>query len=443
MWRKRGGVAVDAIENTVLEHSPLYQNVTPEEFNNHFWQDKHSVIRFQQLEALLSEMVPGSVLTDIGAGLGKVGMSIRLNPYVLSLIDWTKAETDPIRRQFLPMRAELEDDHPCLAVDSLEERETSPVPGLVHRYPDKVLFLVTSVCPVYCQYCTRSYAVGQDTQLVRKDNVTSAQNWTAAFDYIRAHPQIEDVVVSGGDLARLKPANIRLLVNTLLDIGHVRRIRLATKAISVQPMKVLTDEEWFRAIADVVQRGRSMFKDVCVHTHFNHPREVTPLVEQAMRRLHGEGVFVRNQAVLLRGVNDDPATLIDLFRKLGRVNIHPYYVYLCDMVMSTEHFRLPLSTAQHLEKEVRGATAGFNTPLFVCDAPGGGGKRDVHSAELYDRDFGISAFRSPSVDPNRLYAYFDPRRALSVEAREAWRLPGARERITGRLGLLPPAIIAA
>ena len=421
----------------------LYANVSAGDFQNHFWQDKNSITRFQQLEALLQGVLPPAKLAEIGAGLGKVGMSIRLNPYVMSLIDWDNVETDPIRRQFLPMRSELEDDHPCLAVDSLEERETSPVQGLVHRYPDKALFLVTSVCPVYCQYCTRSYAVGQDTALVQKDNVTSAQNWAAAFEYIRNNPTIEDIVISGGDVARLKPANIRLLGNTLLEIDHVRRIRFATKAISVQPQKVISDDEWFGAIVDVVKRGRSMFKDVCVHTHFNHPREVTPVVEQAMRRLHNEGVYVRNQAVLLRGVNDSGPTLIDLIRKLGRVNIHPYYVYLCDMVMGTEHFRLPLSTAQRLEKEVRGHTAGFNTPLFVCDAPGGGGKRDVHSAEFHNQEFGISGFRSPAVDPNRTYFYLDPLRSISEEARAAWRMPNGKERIMAKLGLLPRVVEAA
>jgi lysine 2,3-aminomutase len=438
--RNREGAVRDV---ACVSSSKLYANVSASDFQNHFWQDKNSVTRFQQLETLLQDAISPAQLNEIGAGLGKVGMSIRLNPYVMSLIDWANVETDPVRRQFLPMRSELEDDHPCLAIDSLEERETSPVPGLVHRYPDKALFLVTSVCPVYCQYCTRSYAVGQDTALVQKDNVTSAQNWTAAFEYLRNNRGIEDVVVSGGDVARLKPANIRLLGNTLLDIENIRRIRFATKAVSVQPQKILTDDEWFRAIVEVVQRGRSMFKDVCVHTHFNHPNEVTPQVEQAMRRLHNEGVYVRNQAVLLRGVNDNARTLIELIRKLGRVNIHPYYVYLCDMVMGTEHFRLPLSTAQELEKEVRGHTAGFNTPLFVCDAPGGGGKRDVHSAEFHDQEFGISGFRSPAVDPHRTYYYLDPLRSLGEETRAAWRMQGGKERIMAKLGLRPRAVVAA
>jgi lysine 2,3-aminomutase len=426
-----------------IKSRSLYQDVSEEEFGNHFWQDKNSVVRIQQLEALLKDVISPEALEDMRGGITKSGMSIRLNPYVLSLIDWRNVYGDPVRRQFLPMASELEDDHPYLAVDSLGEQHTSPVPGLVHRYPDKVLFLVTSVCPVYCQYCTRSYAVGQDTALVQKANVTSAQNWTAAFEYIRANSQIEDVVVSGGDISRLKPANIRLLVNTLLDIPHIKRIRLATKAISVLPQKVTSDTEWFAAIVEVVKRGREMFKDVCVHTHFNHPNEVTPAVEAAMRKLHAEGIYVRNQAVLLRGVNDDSKTLIALVKALGRVNVHPYYVYLCDMVTATEHFRLPLATAQRLEKEVRGATAGFNTPLFVCDAPGGGGKRDVHSAEFYDDSYGISGFRSPSVDPNRIYHYFDPIRALDTVAQEAWRMPGAKERILANLGFAPMAAEAA
>lgn len=421
----------------------LYASNSQEDFLNHNWQDKNSVIRVEQLEAVLRDTAPASIVSEIRDGLKKVGMSIRLNPYMMDLIDWRNAETDPIRRQFLPMLSELEPDHPCMSVDSLEERNTSPAPNLVHRYPDKVLFLVTSVCPVYCQYCTRSYAVGQDTATVRKDNVTSANGWAAALEYIRSNPTIEDVVVSGGDIARLKPANIKALGHALLDIEHVRRIRFATKSVSVLPMKFLTDEAWFSAIVEVAQRGRQMFKSVFVHTHFNHPREVTPLVEKAMRRLFSEGIHVRNQAVLLRGVNDDAETLIELTKKLGRVNIQPYYVYSCDMVLGTEHFRVRVPEMQRLEREVRGATAGFNTPLFIVDAPGGGGKRDVHSYEYRDDRYGISGYRSPSVDPNRMFYHFDPLRELDAGARAEWRAPGGREVILQRLGILRPASVAA
>ena len=397
----------------------IWKDVSREEFEDLGWQDKHAVIRIAQLEAVLGQQISPGSLHDIETGLLKVGMSIRLNPYIISLIDWSNVEVDPIRRQFLPLASELEDDHPCLVIDSLEELSQSPVQGLVHRYPDKALFLVTSVCPVYCQYCTRSYAVGMDTQLIQKEHVTSAKNWAAALDYIRSNPQIEDIVVSGGDVSRLKAANLEQLGDALLDIPSVRRIRLATKAVSVQPMKFLSDEDWTGAILHLVARGRELFKDVCIHTHFNHPREVTSQVEQAMRRLHSHGVVVRNQSVLLRGVNDDAATLRSLYKHLGAVNIHPYYVYLCDMVKGTEHFRVSLATAQRLEKEVRGATAGFNTPLVIVDTPAG--KRDVHSAEFHDREYGVSSFIAPIVAPGKKFNYFDPVRTLGPSGKHAWR----------------------
>ncbi len=395
------------------------------------WQDKNAITRFSQLQEAIDGAVPANLLDEMRVGLDRVGMSIRLNPYVMSLIDWTQAEKDPIRRQFLPMSPELEADHPCLTIDSLEEKDHSPVPGLVHRYPDKILFLVTSVCPVYCQYCTRSYAVGADTALVQKDHVTSPQLWDAAIAYIRRTPQIEDIVVSGGDVARLKPAHLRSLGNALLDIGHIRRLRLATKALAVQPMKFLSDEEWVAALLEISGRGRELFKHVCLHTHFNHPREITPVAERAMRRLHRAGVVVRNQTVLLRGVNDDAQILIDLFRGLGRINIHPYYVYLCDMVKGTEHFRLPLHRAQQLEKQVRGATAGFNTPQFIVDTPGG--KRHVHSNEFYDRELGISGFVAPAVHTGQVFYYFDPLRSLPASAREEWLKTASRQSILARL----------
>ena len=413
------------------------------QFLDHNWQDKNSVIRFDQLAKYVGTEVSQDVLGDIRDGLTKSGMSIRLNPYMLSLIDWRECRTDPIRRQFLPMLSELEADHPCTTADSLDEQHDSPAPNLVHRYPDKVLFLVTSVCPVYCQYCTRSYAVGQDTPALQKNNVTSANGWQAALDYIKANRSIEDVVVSGGDVARLKAQNLRQLGHALLDIEHVRRIRFATKAVSVLPMKFTSDDAWFGALADVAKRGREMFKSVFVHTHFNHPREVTDHVERAMRRLHGEGIYVRNQAVLLRGVNDDARTLIDLTKRLGRVNIQPYYVYSCDMVPGAEHFRVPIVEMQRLEREVRGVTAGFNTPLFIVDCPGGGGKRDVHSHEYRNDKYGVTGYRSPWVDAERMYYYFDPLRALDPAARAEWLSAGGADAIAEKLGLRTQASIAA
>jgi lysine 2,3-aminomutase len=395
-----------------------WKDVPQDTFDNHAWQDKHSIFRIPQLEEALQGTVPTELIGEITSAVRMVNMAIRLTPYVMELIDWNNLETDPIRRQFLPILSELEPDHSRLVVDSLREQKHSPVTGLVHRYPDKVLFLATSVCPVYCQFCTRSYAVGGDTPQLQKEKVASTKNWDVALDYIRENPEIEDVVVSGGDSARLKPANLKLLGNALLDIPHVRRIRFATKALAVQPMKFVSDTAWVDALVEIVSRGRDEFKHVCIHTHLNHPREVTPIVEQAMRQLHQHGVLVRNQTVLLRGVNDDAATLRDLIKKLGRVNIHPYYAYLCDMVKGTEHFRLALHEAQKLEKEIRGSTAGFNTPLFIVDTPAG--KRDVHSWETYDRSLGVSSFAAPAVSNGTLHHYYDPIRSLQGVCRDSW-----------------------
>ena len=392
------------------------------EYLDHKWQDRNSVTRFDQLIAYVGDRIAPEDLLDVEAGLKVSGMSIRLTPYILDLIDWQNVKTDPIRRQFLPMASELEEDHPCLVVDSLEEQRTSPAPNLVHRYPDKALFLVTSVCPVYCQFCTRSYAVGQDTETQSKEKVASPTGWAQALDYIRNTPELEDIVISGGDIARLKPQNIRMLGKALLEIDHIKRIRFASKVLSVQPMKVLSDQAWFDAIVEVAEEGRERFKSVFFHTHFNHPNEVTPVVEQAMRRFFAAGIFVRNQTVLLRGVNDCPETMKDLIKKLGRVNIQPYYVYACDMVKGTEHFRVALPDIQRLEREVRGTTAGFNTPLFIVDLPGGGGKRDVHSFEYRDDTHGITGYRAPAVESQRMFYYYDPLRGLDQSAQTRWKV---------------------
>lgn len=225
-------------------------------------------------------------------------------------------------------------------------------------------------------------------------------------------------MVSGGDVARLTADHVRSLGIELLSIDHIRRIRLATKALAVLPMKFTSDDEWYRAIVGLASFARHNFKEVFIHTHINHPHEVTSHTREAMRRLHGDGIHVRNQTVLLRGVNDDPDDLTRLIRILGQINIHPYYVYACDMVAGVEHFRLPLHVVQRLETAVRGTTSGFDTPLFVVDSAGG--KRDVHSPDHYDREMGIAYFAAPAIKPGRVCPYADPLRSLSREARRRW-----------------------
>jgi lysine 2,3-aminomutase len=348
-------------------------------------------------------------------------MSIRVSPYLLSLIDWQDPYQDPLRRQFVPVASRLLPDHPELTLDSLHEQADAPVPGLTHRYPDKALFLALDTCPVYCRFCTRSYAVGVDTDEVEKVSLKATEErWQRAFRYIGERPELEDIVVSGGDSYQLKARQIQMIGDTLLDIDHVRRIRFATKGPAVMPMKLLTDDEWVDALTRVVEKGRRLHKEVVVHTHFNHPNEITAITKRGLDRLHERGIVVRNQAVLQRGVNDTVATMQLLVKRLGWCNVQPYYVYLHDLVRGVEDLRTTLQTAVDLEKAVRGVTAGFHTPTFVCDAPGGGGKRAIHSFEHYDRDTGVSVWTAPSVKPG-FFLYFDPIDTLAPEQQTRWK----------------------
>ena len=408
-------------EGVFWQRLTAYRNVDPVTFADHQWQAKHSVTRAEQLRSLLPEVVSDAFYNAVVDGLARSPMSLRLTPYVIALIDWEHAETDPIRRQFLPLSTEQLRDHPRTFLDTTLERAYSPVEGLTHRYSDRALFLTQDRCPVYCRYCTRSYAVGQDTESLDKSHLTARpERWNRIFDYLRSHDEVEDVLISGGDAFSLRAEQLRHIGDTLLDIPHVRRIRVATKGVAVMPMKLLTDHAWFDALAHIAQRGRAMSKDVMVHTHFSHPRECTEITQRAINRVFSAGITLRNQCVLLRGVNDTPDTMRLLTRRLGYLNVQPYYVFQHDMVRGVEDLRTPLRHTIEIEKQTRGHTAGFNTPTFVIDTPGGGGKRDVHSYEHYNPTTGISVYRSPNMDDRARYVHFDPIGTLPEEGQALW-----------------------
>lgn len=401
---------------------PAYENLDREGFIDHTFQARASVTSVDQLEETVGDLVDPQFLDDVRRGIGHAPMAIRISPYVISRIDWNEPYTDPLRIQFLPVASTARPDHPMLMLDSLHEQQDSPTSGLVHRYPDKVLFLPLDVCPVYCRFCTRSYAIGSDTDQVDKvDFKPNPKRWEDSFDYLEAHSEIEDVVVSGGDAYILPAQYLRTIGETLLDIPHIRRVRFASKGLAVMPTKILTDLEWTDALVELVEKGRERAKEICLHTHFNHAAEITSMTRDAMEYLFLRGVTVRNQTVLIRGVNDDPAEMIRLIKKLAYIGVEPYYVYQHDMVKHVEDLRTRVGATIELERAVRGTTAGFNTPLFVTDLPGGGGKRDVHSHEHYDEVTGISVYRSPIIDPEKVYLYFDPIHLLPEEGRERWK----------------------
>jgi lysine 2,3-aminomutase len=218
------------LDGPFWQRIPAYRAIDEATFLDHTWQAKNSITNPAKLLATVQDLVPKAFYEDVEQGFHRAPMSIRVSPYLLSLIDWANPEADPLRRQFIPIASSLRPDHPKLTLDSLHEQADAPVPGLTHRYPDKALFLVLDTCPVYCRFCTRSYAVGVDTDVVDKVSLKATEDrWEQAFRYISERQELEDIVVSGGDSFQLKARQITLIGNRLLEMPNIRRIRFATK----------------------------------------------------------------------------------------------------------------------------------------------------------------------------------------------------------------------
>ncbi len=400
---------------------PGWGEVTAAEFGDYAWQQRNSVTSLSQVGKVLGPLLTDPLAKDIEAGLERTPMNLRMTPYIFSLIDWENAVDDPIRKQFLPLGSQFLDDHPCYMDDSLDEDGHKATPYLIHRYPDKVLFLPITLCPVYCSYCTRSRVVGGSTAVKSKSTYgAKTGEWESTFQYLRDHSEVEDVVISGGDAFLLRPEQIKEIGMTLLDIPHIRRIRFATKGIAIMPMKILTDEKWMAALELVSQTGRERMKEVCIHTHFSTEGEMTSWTLLAMQELVNRGITVRNQSVLIRGVNNEFEVMYRTIKKLAYLNIQPYYIYVHDMVPGCEHLRTTVAEACELSKRLQGTIAGFNTPRVVCDAPGGGGKREVSSFESYDRELGISTWSAPSVRGDQKFYYYDPIDQLTEAGQKFW-----------------------
>ncbi len=277
---------------------------------------------------------------------------IRINPYYLSLI---RHPGDPIWLQCIPDAQELEDDG--LPEDPLAEDSHSPVPSIVHRYPDRVLFLTTSQCSMYCRFCTRKRKVGDS----RKINMKYIQD---GIDYILRNPQIRDVILSGGDPLMLTDFLLERVLQGLREIPHVEVIRLGTKMPCVLPQRITPK------LCRIIKK----YHPIYVNTHFNHPWECTPEAKRACEMLADAGCPVGNQAVLMKGVNDSPEVMLELVRKLLRMRVRPYYLYQADITKGTDHFRTPVSRGLEIMDKLRGHTSGLAIPSYVIDAPGGGGK---------------------------------------------------------------------
>ncbi|WP_018656395.1 KamA family radical SAM protein [Actinomadura flavalba] len=423
---------------------PGWRDVTAAEWESAQWQRAHCVKNARQLRAVLGDLVGEEFYADLERDQAtRATMSMLLTPQMLNTMDAAGTEAflaDPVRRYMLPVASDRLAEwpsHPRAARDSLHEAEMWVVEGLTHRYPTKVLAELLSTCPQYCGHCTRMDLVGTSTPAVDKHRfaLRPADRHTAMLDYLRATPGVRDVVVSGGDVANLPWPRLEAFVGALLEIDSIRDVRLASKALMGLPQHWLQPEVLAgmeRLAGTAARRGVQL----AVHTHVNAARSVTPLVARAARALLDAGVRdVRNQGVLMRGVNATPEALLDLsFALLDEAQIMPYYLYLCDMIPFSEHWRPALHEAQDLQHAIMGYLPGFATPRIVCDVPYVG-KRWVHQVATYDRTRGISEWTKnyrtaiESGDPaalERRHPYYDPVHTLPEEGRAWW----ARQKTT-------------
>lgn len=398
-----------------------WKGVTPEDWEDWKWQIGHQIRSVEDLKKVLP-------LTDVeenGVRLSLKRFRMAITPYYASLID-PKDRLCPIRLQAVPQGAEVLPS-PIDLHDPLAEDEDAPVPGLTHRYPDRVLLLITQVCSMYCRHCTRRRLVGETDAHVTKSNLNQA------FDYIRSHTEIRDVILSGGDPFTLRDEKIEEILTTLRSIPHVEIIRIGTRTPVVLPMRIT------EALCGILQKAAPVY----VNTHFNHPKELTPEAVSALSRMADHGIPLANQSVLLRYVNDCPHVMKQLVHDLLKARVRPYYLYQCDLSMGIGHFRTPVARGVEIIEALRGHTSGMAIPTYVIDLPGGGGKVplmpnylvSMGSGQVVMRNFEGTLSRyieNPDIDSGcgRHEACRDPRFAVKEG-------PGAMMQPGGPLNLGP------
>src|SRR5574344_734060 len=341
--------------SNVSRRNELFPKVTDAEWNDWHWQVTNRVETLEDLKKYLK------LSQDEEEGIKESLKTLRMaiTPYYLSLIDPNNPE-DPVRKQCIPTIYETHKSVGDL-LDPLHEDIDSPVPGLTHRYPDRVLLLITDMCSMYCRHCTRRRFTGQT------DKANSMDNVQKAIEYIRNTPQVRDVLLSGGDALMVSDERLESIIKELRTIDHVEIIRIGTRTPVVCPQRITP------ALCNMLKK----YHPIWLNTHFNHPQEVTAESAAACARLADAGVPLGNQSVLLRGVNDCVNIMMKLVHELVKMRVRPYYIYQCDLSMGLEHFRTPVSKGIEIMEGLRGHTSGYAVPTFVVDAPGGGGKTPI------------------------------------------------------------------
>jgi len=334
----------------------LWEDTPADDWNDWKWQLKNRVTSLETLERYID------LTEDERAGclFANQKLALAITPYFFNLVDRFDPE-DAIRRQVIPRGGEMR-TAPDEMLDPVGEDETQPVEGIVHRYPDRVLFLVTDRCAAYCRYCTRSRMVSN------AQDYNFHPEFESGLQYIREHPEVRDVLLSGGDPLLLSNRKLDRLLGELRAIPHVEFIRIGSRIPIFLPQRITED------LADIFKKHGPIWMSI----HVNHPRECTIALKEACDRLAFAGVPLGNQAVLLRGINDDAETMKSLVHRLLMMRVRPYYLYQCDLITGSAHLRADPRTGIDIIRELRGHTTGYAIPQFVIDAPGGGGKIPVN-----------------------------------------------------------------
>ncbi|TCL31589.1 lysine 2,3-aminomutase [Anaerospora hongkongensis] len=369
---------------------PLWAHVKEEDWQDWRWQVANRITSPEQLK----QVIPLTAEEEEGIKNCLQSLRMAITPYYATLID-PENVCCPVRKQAVPTAAELDYSHFDMA-DPLHEDQDSPVFGLTHRYPDRVLLLVTDQCSMYCRHCTRRRIAGACDQARTKQQID------ACIRYIRDTPVVRDVVLSGGDAFLLSDDLIEYILKELRQIEHVEIIRFGTRTPVVLPQRVTKE------LCDMLKR----YHPIYVNVHFNHPKEITPASREACARLADAGIPLGNQAVLLKGVNDCPELIKKLMQELLAIRVRPYYIYQCDMSKGIQHFRTPISSGIQAIEYMRGHTSGLAVPTYVVDAPGGGGKIPVMPQYLVSQNSGKYILRNYE---GVFTTYTEPRHVVDPE----------------------------
>lgn len=382
MHREQPKITPEQVFAKIQEFVSEFQAMPkPEGIEDWEWQLRNSINTPIQLQKKL-----GMSASDY-LELAKL-YAIRVSPYYLSLI---KAPNDPIWMQSIPNLIEMHD--PDGIPDPLAEDEMSPVPGIIHRYPDRVLFLVQNQCAMYCRFCTRKRLVGDNIKIVKDEQMKRG------IEYIREHTEVRDVIISGGDPFMLRDEKIDWILGELRAIPHVEIIRIDSRMPCTLPHRIT------QGLCNAIKKHHPVY----VLTHFNHPSEITPEAKRACELMADNGIPVMDQTVLLKGVNDDPMVIRKLMQNLLMMRVKPYYLFQGDLTQGTEHFRTKVEVGLKIIKEgLRGHTSGLAVPHFVIDCPGGGGKvpllpeyiLDFNDKAVVMRNYEGKIFEYPQMDPN-------------------------------------------